>query len=437
MSNEKRTAGLPPCQTVLFRDRPVIGPNSVVFLDNRPGQEHLYHHRFVRMYKERQQAGTAELLRRLREADPNANAPLDPPELEELVGPTAAAPADPDADALSTLLEDGVGRGLFRDTTKVAEWIGAVNHFAGWENAGVEPMELVVTHAENHIETLIRRIIAQRIRPAGIILSGSPKMLTQVRGTRVIRQTLLLVDHALRRQIPILGICFGFHLLMYARYRAMVRWLRVPEDAGAEFHPALGEFSEWTNLPDNRRMVYGSRRVHRIRHHPVLNQVDRVLGLMVHSQHLWPDHSRIPQDAVLAVSHRYFRENRWMRAEDQIRQTVLQVVEAGPVAIGTQLHPELTPELLLALTYVPAYADALTREGYRLDLVRCELKRYPKGHFAGKRIGYNWVKRIMAPAFIERLCKNGRIPAEQAEMLRFRLAHRGLSLASQIGDPDG
>jgi len=362
-----------PCQTVFYRDRlakreQLYYPHSLLYIDMRPGREHLY------------QGKLQALQHRLNQGKLEISAE--------------------DKQLLSTLLSEGLSTDWFLDTKVVSVWLGAMNYYANFSDFDLPPLELVVAHAESHISSILQQL--EQIRPAGIVLSGSPKMLTEVCRDPITQDTCQCTRFCLNNHIPILGICFGMHLLGYERFLTRPDWLTVPPDMNVEFHNRLrGAFSNCQ--PESRRMIYGSRMVRRLMRHPIMNQVDKMLGLKVHSQHFWPGHPAIPTQAILAESSRYFRHSSQTKKRYQLTQKVIEVLSCGPLAIGTQLHPELTPQLLMALTYTEEFQQSLLAEGHDLAFLRQEINDYPQGYFAGQRLGYNFCKRIMMPRYVTSL----------------------------------
>ncbi len=389
-----------PCPTTIFDPATTkIGYHTVVFVANRrDAAVDKFHHRIHR---------ASTLVGKIQAGAIDGALPL-----VELPNPE-----------LRKMMEEGVTNGWFRDTTRIAEWIGAINAYADFPSMRAAPLELVIAHGESHIYDLLKQVAEGGLRPAGVILSGSTKMLSDVLDTPVIKATLALVRYCLDQDIPTLGICFGFHLMAYARYGALAEYITVPSGMGVEFHQRHGMFSPVT--AGARRTVYGCPRILRAQEHPVMNQVDRILALEVHSQYLWPGHPRIPATAVLAKSKRLFRPGQQAPGSRTVVQEMIEVLSCGPWAVGTQLHPELTPELLLIVTYFPEIVAMLESEGQSLDLIRKEVKDYPGGtYFAGQRVGYNWVKRVVALAYIIGLEAHGLLNQRTREILLRRLVEK-------------
>lgn len=372
----------------------------VIFMvDNRPGGLNLYHKNI---------GNAAEIMRGLE----GGMIPQDLPFTEV-----------PD-ELLRARIEAGLKSGAFRDRDKVREWMHLANSWADWKSVGLAPLTLVHVHAESDIAELVKRVVEDNHRPAGIVLSGSPKMLNEVLKTPVMQKTLELIDYALKQEVPTLGICFGMHLLTYARYRILVDWLRVPDKMHVQFHRGLGRFSRVE--PGQKWQVYGVERLRDVVHCDFMNGVDKGTQILeVHSTYVAPQrlYDIGHGSSILAVSRRRFRQG--LNASAGVVQHIVEVLECGPVAYGTQLHPELTPDLLLVLTYIPAYKEFLELEGHDIELIRNQLRNYPAdSYFAGARMGYNFIKRILAVDRITRAVESGRIAGREARKLLHRLERR-------------
>lgn len=379
---------------------------TVLHIDNRPGQVDGYE-------------------RRIREAERVAfTHRLKPGRLPGRGVPREFA-ADPD---LFNRISDGLRQGNFRDTTSLAGWLQVVNQYANFPGCGLPPLRLLVAHADTQINQIHHAIVMQGRRPAAVILSGSPKMLTEVHDTPVIEHTLLLILHLLEERIPLLGICFGAQLMGYTAYGAMVEWLTVPGGKYYEFHRRLKRFSPRL-IPGNKRMIIGSRKITRLPNclHPAMNQVNGVAALKLHSQGFLWDQCAIPPDKILATSERDFTpKNRGMRyLEGLTSQRLVEVFSAGRYALATQLHPELRRDLILVYSYFPDFAAWLEGEGYDLDLLRQELSLHPDSPFeAGQRLGYNFTKRVAALLYVIRAVQHRLISYEQAQLLLWRMMKR-------------
>ena len=382
-------------ETLLFRDDSTRVPgNPVFYFDNR-AEEHIY------------EKTASQVLDTLLRGDPEKIC-----KTIALAGDRAEASQ---VDELTGLLQFGLTHRTFRDTAMLARWLGEVNHYANFKTVGLEPYTLVVVNSESHLSEARARIRESGRPIAGAVFGGSPKMLSEpeVHQQPVIVETIdYLRQDLLRQQTPVLGICFGGHLLGKAAFDVFPEWMTVPEDPpgiGYELLQNLGTNGEvMAATPGEKLMVYGSRKIKRLQRHPLLDHVDGVPGLMVHSQYFFPGQPGIPTEAILAVSRRLFlRHPEHRKARRMTVMSIVQAMRAGRFAYGTQLHPELTPELLYFLTFVPQIAAALKAEGQDLDLIRAGLVAHPRARivrdgevvyrYGGQRVGYNWCKRILAP----------------------------------------
>ena len=332
-------------------------------------------------------------------------------------------------------LHDGVDAGRFQDTNLMADCLGTVNRRIGFARLGLEPLKLLVANTFLHVERLYDLLVIQGQRPAGIILSGSPLMLSEpeVYGHPAIKKMLALIRYCLKHDIPVLGICFGFHLLCLAKHGVRTRYLTVPDGQGVEFRPnAPKGFRSFTPVRSGqRRMVYGCARLIRTRsprikgraarRHPVLNHIDRRSPMLeVHSQYIDPDDTRLARRGVLAYSERFFRKDVFTPERNQVVQRMLEVMEFGPFAIGTQLHPEFDPAFLIALTMLQEYANPLEAELQDLPYIRAQLQAYRDLHrpyATGAQILYNWCTRILAPAHALWLRHDSRISGDQLKQV--------------------
>ncbi len=393
------------CPVTLFRNDQSLGYEIHLHLDNRPGQEGKYHTLI--------KTALVPLLE-------GGNIPLEFLDIKEVPGD------------LEQIVRQGLADGSYLDWTKIAEWIGAVNSFANFESIPrVRPLRVVVAHAESHIYELCDLVIRQKIRIAGLSLSGSPKMLSRVKKHRIIQKTLELIRYCLDLDIPIFGNCFGLHLLGLAAYGVVPSYLHVPHGHAFHMHRPFGDLTtHFTKVvPGKRYMVFGVERIRKIVSHPVMNRVDHVPGLEVHSQKFDPNDARL-SGHVIASSYRLFRD-RIARGRSkkgpvsEVRQDIVEVLSAGPFAIGTQLHPEYTARFLQVLTYVPAVAKWIKSEGHDLAYLRERLRCYSDNrYYAGQRIGYNFFKRILGVRYIMDLETNELISAQEREMLLQRLVRK-------------
>ena len=349
-----------------------------------------------------------------------------------------------DIDSLCKMIDTGLDRGLFIDTQKVAEWVGKVNEWAGLPDLDLPPMRLVVVHAETHIGLLRHQIVSLMRKPAACIFGGSKLMITdfferpddpiESCTNPMVKEVLLLQQRLLTDDVPILGICFGMHQLLKAAYNILPKWLRVPQGMLHEHHARVGSLS-FRLTGGTRRMVFGSRKVTRKRRDPIMHGVDRKIALKVHSQGYMQDHPGLPRESILAVCNRH-----WLAAtpgpgskhhhERTFIERIVEVVRVGEThAYATQCHPEMRAYFLLMLLELPEFQDAARAEGYDIEVLRAELEKHPRtGHWAGRRLGYNFIKRIVFEQLVRRLVDNEVITASQAEVLGRRVWERDASI---------
>lgn len=443
----------PRCEvSVLHREATIeelmaaLGPHVVVFVDNRPQKPHLYESLIEAYLEERTRADAEGILSVI--ANHSNDLPENKAILEDLF--RGVGPSSEDVQ-LYTLIEKGLQNGWFRDTAKVAEWLGATNGYGAFSAHGIPPFRLLVVHAEAHIRLLAHALMERKARVAGIYWGGSPLMLHRnpkdggVLDTPVIQDTLRVIRFGLDTEIPMFGICFGLHLMAYEQFRVLVAYLTPPAGARFQYHPRLDECAE---LPkeqpgvERRWRAWGMDRVIRIRHDAVLYKAERVPGLKVHSMALLPceneQHRRsIPEYAMLAVSRRYFLRDRPAEVKRRkeylpqsaaaISQTILEVVRCGRVAVGVQLHGELTARLLHVLSHLPSVRADLEREGHDVVLIRRQLERYPhESYFAGQRIGYNWTKRELGVEYVRTRLRNKATDGATALQVLRRLLPEGV-----------
>ena len=416
------------------KSRPLLDTNSILFVDNRPGYEHRY---------ERLAADTLADLSR-GSLDRLVAAVNDPDWLRPIVDFLSGRSAD--QVELIKDLRAGLQTGDFRDTTTIVGWLDRINQHMRFKDYGLAPLELVVTHAESHIETLLETLESMRQRgrqPAGIFLSGSPKMLTREYQSPAVQQTLELIGFALEHKIPLFGACFGHQLLAYQVFGLLPNRLTVPLLGTHEYHEQLEAISRCH--PGQERTIFGSRPMDLLQpDHQLLTMVQNVLGLRVHEEalELLPSTltgdsptllvrgqnriAAIPREKVLAVSHRLFLQahQQHLGGDDAlgaaIRQMTVDVMEFGEKAFGSQLHPELRPRLLKVLLALQQYAAPLRGQRHDIALLERELDMHPRDanrpweadHFAGACVGYNWAKWYATAHYLLRVAKELRGPME-------------------------
>ncbi len=327
--------------TVFRRGMRLTG-NTVLYLENRPiagrGRKFFEYHHL------------------LREAFQRAVRGRGPFAAESLEGRIAADRR------FRRLVERGLTRGEFQEATRIGGWIAAANRKLP---KGKAPLRLVVAKAEMDIGDLRWAFTGRRQRPAGVILSGSPKMLSRsYRTDPVVRETVEFTRVLLAHEVPTLGICFGMHLMAYARYGALVRWLRNPMVEGGK-----------------RLVVCGAETITK-------RGGSRVRVLQSHGQYL-PFSSRggIPKEAVLAHSRHG-------------GVSLIEVLRCGPVAYGTEFHPEFAPQFLRALLGLPVYRRWIMKGGCDPVAVEAGLRRFSNGLRDGQQYGYDWVMKTLLRQYI-------------------------------------
>lgn len=374
---------------------------------------------------------------------------------------------DLDADAME-IINRGLEQQLFKDTTRIAQWIETVNELSKFEQYGLKRLCLVVVHALHHVEWLLSFLNRGPKRPAGFVFSGSTLMLTDTRFHEATRKTRKVIRFALKYEIPLLAMCYGMHLLSLEAFEQCVDWMTVPKGmtVAAESHVLREKDSNdcTTGLtPGQRLMDYGAKRINRLPHakdDPVMNQVVRAYGQEVHFQALFAEYRAlaaleederdkyprtqagkdfhcegvkakvrecgIPFEAILAYSRRLFWEEtpttRPKRRSPDVEQIIVEVMKAGPVAYGTQLHPEYPPELLYAMTFMPFVLNWFQQEKQNVDLIRRRLLQLINDesrskYTAGEKIGFNWGKRVLGPNFAEYLFESERVTEDQKDAI--------------------
>ncbi len=387
-----------PCPTYIYRKGDRIKGNTVVYVDMRPGQEHIYH----KMIQETLDSA-------------NGNKWTD------LFINTGVGRQD-----LRKMLLRGVDDGWFKDTDKIGRWLSWANNSGAFSARGAKPLELLIVHAESHISDLCHQIMVEHSRPAGIIFSGSPKMLDQVKDTSVIQDSIRLMQFCHEIGIPGFNICFGCQMMAHALFGVMPEYLIAPEQASLLVESTGATSRRFFPVsPGERLMIYGRQRLQVVRtkrSHPVLRMTHNTFALEVHSMYLDPDHPSL-RSSVLAVSHRRFARVGRTKRKHEIHQYMVEVLSAGPWWIGTQLHPELTPMLLYVLTFHRGQEAQLRAEGHDIQYIRDQLYEQISRHdqyryYTGERVGYNFIMHILCVNYIYRLMLREFIsPAEARKAL--------------------
>ncbi len=341
------------------------------------------------------------------------------------------------------MIQEGLKQGAFDDTHRIATWIGRVNQLT---DLG---LKLVVVHSRHHSAWLLDFVKRSKTPFAGFIFSGSAYMLSAEKDTAMVRDIRALMRICLDRQIPMLGICFGMHVLALEAFGVCVDYLTVPEGMTAlQLDPSDPDKCTYVTglTPGQRLMVYGLQRIRRRsagHGDPIINLAREVDGGEIHSQGLLYPDERLPLNAILATSRRlWFRKppkGKEKRSTADFEQKVIEVIKTGSVAYGTQLHPELPPLLLWVLTFLPFIADELREEGYDIELIRSQLWNSldtSHDYFAGQRFGYNFIKRVLAPHLIERYFAEGIISETQRDDLIARLKNTNplITISTVVAD---
>lgn len=407
--------------TVRFSRRKALSPADVILVDNRPGKLHRYHSMLLEAA-----------------ANLSTGQPISSVEGRAL---DLSGVGEPETKALLARIENGLNQGAFKDTTRIAAWIALVNKFAKWQTFMIPQMKLVLAHAEQEIDRLLLLIKERRQHPAAIILSGSPKMFSEVVGTPVVQKTIELVRYAIKERIPVFGICFGMHLLAHVCYNEVpVEYLTVPKGMKYLCHGSAHlDYKPVTS--GERHMHYGVAVLAEVKPDPVttsLQKGGRSIG--VHSQVVFLDQlleHGCRKKNVLVLRTRRFASAPNLEAE-MVTQTFVEVFRYAPgkgevpIVYGSQQHPELTVDLIYALTFVRSFAAALEREGHDIVDLRARLRSYMYRHSskvsassAGARVGLNFFKHVLAPFYIHRLRVEERVTKKQAKRLRDRLKKWG------------
>lgn len=433
------------------RQDPEYWVHKFLFGDNRKTGPHMYHDMGV--------VSLAQLraLAKVRKAEDGCR-PLPPDFLMKEV---------PDAKTLF-MFRHAIKHGLLKDTTMVARWLGTMNRMARFEEFGLPPLELVVFHVETHIEEVNTLFVDRGFRPAGYGSSGSAKMLGPDRenpeaivylGTTAIQETLRLIADLHRRRVPMLGICFGMHLMAYEVFGELVDYLRVPEGCNAQVHPPEKHRGEvlhrvrrgqrFMNIGLNRlremqpsrskgikfavRRKAATRERPRYWHppDPLMREVNGTITSVVHSQTLEVDNvlrnGRIAPRFIKAVATRIFRDTRAQGRQPDVEQRIIMALRKG-LTYMVQPHPEMYWPYLIFVSFLKAYDKIFKAEGQYMEFWRQELEHLRPGddYSAAERMGYNFVRWALVMTFIGQAVKDGRITTTQARELVKRVRfHRG------------
>lgn len=426
-AHQSPRANRPPLTTRYFEEDPTIKPNDLLYIGNRPrGDNRDAFHADIEQ--------TFAALKRLENGES-----LDDLELEGYKELPLDLIDDPD---LRKMIEEGLANGHFKDTTRIGEMIDSLNRFATFEDVGMDPLEFNISYADPYIFELWDMIAQKGLHPAGIVLSGSPKMLTKAIFNDLYTDKLIdLIEYCLAAKIPLFGICYGYQALIYGAYGVLPEYHRIPKGMYYKVMTRVERILRKTKsrrkrkskkdyierqvehllrvTPQKKQMHYGAAHVRSLDgvRDPLLQNALRLTGLELHSQGYplsyteGPD-PKIPLEAVLAISTWTFRPKRNSPPEEEYLEKIIEVIKCGDVACGTQLHPELTPQLLLAFTYIKE--DFLINvEGIsikHIKLIRKHLKDYIEREessqgrqSAGYQFLFNWGKYPMLSDYLGRL----------------------------------
>ena len=345
-------------------------------------------------------------------------------------------PDNAEFSALLEMIESGLPNGEFLDWAPVAGWISEGNLLTNPQTHGLHPLELMIAH-DSHIDALLDQIVDRDLNIAFLMLSGSEKMLTEMLEEKDERteKVLRLIKYCRRRGIPVLGICYGMHLVVYEALGVKPQWLRIPKDGFYELYQrGAREFLLSEKLePGTLRAIFGKRRIREIKlregihdvsagfHDPLMSWVNDIWAFKVHWQGFRPDDKRLLK-YVKAKSNRFFVKSDDIRDLNKaIIDSVAELIRPASRVWGTQSHPELTEAFLRALTYVKEYYQALVDEKHSVDQIRWELGQGTTdrfGHHQAK-IGRNFAHKAAFPVNWFNLLKE---PARQ--LLHARLHHR-------------
>ncbi len=368
----------------MLRNSPHIDAGTVLYIEQRPNAPFRYDAWIRTAYEKLLQLADGQV-------------PIDLP---------GAFITDP---ALRHTIATGLDRGHFRDTTHVEEWLAAVNRdFEQLDNNEIPPLHLKVVHAETDIDLLKRVMIDEGHRPAGVYLSGSPKMIPKTIHTDpAVMQTAEVCEYLLEHNIPMLGICFGLQLLGYVKWGAMVDSLINPPRMRLRVLQEKPKRIVHPITPGAQQRNFGVYPIElRNSDHPILRDVSQPYGLKSHSTYFPFPHPVIPADAVLATSARRFLPDHHAPTDEELTDRVIEVLQYGAVAFGTQLHPEFTPDLLLALTHLPVVEQELKTEGLHVEFIREQLRPLSADDSTLQRFGYNFTKYYLVPQYLERLLRH-------------------------------
>lgn len=359
----------PIAETSDFTVQTRIGPQTVVYLDNRKQGPHWVH-------------------------------TLVADEYTRATGPSSASSWLPRR--LLPRIRLGLDCGEFRDVTRVAEWAGLCNARIATLNPPRPLLEVVTAHAETWLPALWTQIVEAGRKPAAVVLSGSPKMLsTDLATDPVLQQTVQLVQHLLPLNIPLLGICFGMQLLTYAGFGALVERRQTPPGRHARVTGLSDAASRRTLRGGKEQMACG---LLSLEPQQSLRVTTAEFGWQVvtfRSEHIPHPHPAVPAEAVLAVSHQRYWPSTDMGDNEASVVSTIEVIRAGLNALGIQGHPELGTLVALVLTYLPELAKKLKAQGYNLRTLRTLLQRHMETVPSAAELGAQWFLQTVQPHYLQ------------------------------------
>lgn len=307
--------------------------------------------------------------------------------------------------AIRALVERGLVDGSFIDTTRIARWLGIVNSAGLLAACGLGQLQLVHVFAERDIDEVMRQVMTDGMRPAGMTWSGSPKMLSVVKDTDpAVGKSLELMRFGLAHEIPMLGLCWGMQAMADTRFGAMVEWMKTPPDARLKI-VSRDPLVTLSVPADHQHGVYGMGRMQATTDNDLLLRGTKEAVIMqAHSQHLPVGHPNIPPEAVLATSERWFADE---AGAETVRRTI-ELLQCGPVAYGAEGHPEMSPDLFAIFAHVSGFRALMEREGQDLIHLAADLDYYRHLSdrsllaplWAGEGIGYHFMRHVLLPDYL-------------------------------------
>jgi hypothetical protein len=419
------------------KDTPQFDPEneflrSIIYVENRPGGHGSYRRQIEAVFRRLKEGEGKQTVNPESEIVDESSVNRHVEDLVEIftkenTGPLAEIVGFDSVDIFSDpitrspirkLLRDGLRHGWFLDTNKIRTWIQKINRIFDKSTIRLPQLQLLVFHSHTESQDLHRLVVKKGFRPAGKLLSGSGDMLDQEYKKRYSQRTLSSLQSCLDRSVPVLGMCYGYQQLEYQEHGILPIHHSVPNRANHELLPQVDHVARVN--PGQRRMVYGCRKIEAIGgiDHPVMFGVNSLQGLEAHSMGYELGHPdcKIPIQTILATSRRHFISDKESGLDQD--STIIEVVAPRPNAIGVQLHPELTPEFLIALLELSNFSGLLQSQGYDLEMLREELRLHPKDSMsAGERLGFNFLSRVLVPDWLEYLVDRSIITRNESKEL--------------------